>query len=267
MYKKLKWISILTLSVVSTIVFSVGFLTSLKITSLPSSKTMSKENDKTSNQQNKPTESSNNSYNILVMGDSLAKGTGDEKGQGFANDFATLWKTKTNKNVQVNNIAVNGDVSSGLLQIIKNEETLKAIESSKMIFISIGGNEISRFQNSDASSISTSLKETEASYLENLKNIFKYIRNKNKNSIIVFIGLYNPFERSTTLDKIKLLNDWNSNTVQLISQDPNSLFIPTYDLFKYNLDKYLSADNFHPNSAGYEAISKRIFEALQNHAE
>ena len=56
------------------------------------------------------------SYNILVMGDSLAKGTGDEKGRGLAIDFSNSWSAKTNKEIKVNNIAVNGDVSSGLLK-------------------------------------------------------------------------------------------------------------------------------------------------------
>lgn len=42
-------------------------------------------------------------------------------------------------------------------------------------------------------------------------------------------------------------------------------FIPTYDLFKYNLQDYLSADNFHPNSTGYQAISNRIIESLKNY--
>lgn len=267
MNKKVTWIGILILAFLSTIIFSVGFIASLKVTSSSSTNTISKENAATLVQNDQAKELNNNSYNILVMGDSLAKGTGDEKGQGFTNDFVSLWKTKVTKDIKVNNIAVNGDTSTGLLQIVKNDQTLKAVESSKIIFISIGGNEVKNFQASDLSSDSTNVKETEDTYLENLKNIFKYIRSKNKNSIIVFIGLYNPFEKDTTLDKIKLLNDWNYQTEQLIYQDPNSIFIPTHDLFKYNLDKYLSADNFHPNAAGYDAISKRIFETLKNYSE
>ncbi|MBV7272036.1 acyl-CoA thioesterase [Clostridiaceae bacterium UIB06] len=265
MNRKITRIGILTLAFLSTIIFSVGFISSLKVTSSTSTNTVSKENAATLVQNNQTKELNNNSYNILVMGDSLAKGTGDEKGQGFANDFVSLWKTKVTKDIKVNNIAVNGDTSTGLLQIVKNDQTLKAVESSKIIFISIGGNEVKKFQASDPSSDSTNVKETEDIYLENLKNIFKYIRSKNKNSIIVFIGLYNPFEKDTTLDKIKLLNDWNYQTEQLIYQDPNSIFIPTHDLFKYNLDKYLSSDNFHPNASGYDAISKRIFETLKNY--
>lgn len=264
MYKKIIWISVIALAITSILVFSAGFITSLKITSEASRNDAVKSSIDMNTQSKPAAELNNNSYNILVMGDSLAKGTGDEKGQGFANDFASLWKTKTTKDIKVNNIAVNGDVSSGLFQIVGNEQTLKSIENSEIIFISIGGNEIKKFESEDISTVSTDVKAIQDNYLNNLKSIFKSIRSRNKDSIIVFIGLYNPFEKNGASDKTILLNDWNYQTEQLISQDANSIFIPTYDLFRYNLDKYLSADNFHPNAAGYDAISKRIFEALKN---
>lgn len=267
MYKKIIWVSVLTLAITSILVFLAGFIASLKITSAANRSDAVKSNIDISTQSESSVELNNNSYNIVVMGDSLAKGIGDEKGQGFANDFAGLWKTKTTKDIKVTNIAVNGDTSSGLIQILKNEQTLKAIESSKIIFISIGGNEIKKFQSANVSSMSTDIKAVEDNYLSNLKGILKSIRSRNKDSIIVFIGLYNPFEKDAASDKTALLNDWNFETEQLISRDSNSIFIPTYDLFRYNLDKYLSADNFHPNAAGYDAISKRIFEALKNYGE
>ena len=209
-----------------------------------------------------------NSYNILVMGDSLGRGTGDETNNGFANDFSKLWKNKTKKNIEVTNIAVNGDVSSGLLNIVKSKQTLQYIQDSNMIFISIGGNEIKNFKNSSTASAAVqtdSLKTVENRYMKNLSDVFKLIRSRNENSVIVFIGLYNPFGNELTQDKLEVLNEWNYKTDQLVSSDDNGVYVPTYDLFKYNFGNYLAADNFHPNSAGYEAISKRMFEALKNY--
>lgn len=264
MYKKIIWTSILILSITSILVFSAGFMTSLKITSSANRSDSVKSNIDTTTENKQVVDLNNNSYNILVMGDSLAKGTGDERGQGFANDFASLWKTRTTKAIKVTNISVNGDTSSGLLGILKNKQIFGNIENSKIIFISIGGNEIKKFQSSNISATATDVKTVEDNYLNNLKSIFKSIRGRNKDCIIVFIGLYNPFEKEGGSDKTTILNNWNYQTEQLVSQDSNSVFIPTYDLFRYSLDKYLSADNFHPNAAGYDAISKRIFESLKN---
>lgn len=77
--------------------------------------------------------------------------------------------------------------------------------------------------------------------------------------------MYNPFGKDIDTDKLKFINNWNYETEQIIAEDANSIFIPTYDMFEYNLNNYLTVDGFHPNSAGYEAIANRIVEALKNH--
>jgi lysophospholipase L1-like esterase len=263
MYKKTIWLSLLIIAVISSLVFTSGFILSLAITNSGTKANNNKISTNIVSEIKTPTSSDSNSYNILIMGDSLAKATGDEKGLGFTNDFVNLEKLKTTKEVKVDNIAVNGDKSTDLLKIVENNVTWRAIENSKIIFISIGGNELKQFKSNEISI--TALRDIENTYLNNLKNTFKLIRNKNKTCTIIFIGLYNPFDKDLTPEKLKLLNTWNYDTQQLISDDTSSIFIPTYDLFKYSLQKYLSVDNFHPNSAGYEAISKRVVEALKNY--
>lgn len=270
MHKKVKFAILSIMAFIFTIVFAAGFAYSIRITNASGS-TSSKVTNKGSEDKavdTKIKKLDSNSYNILVMGDSLGRGTGDETNNGFANDFSKLWKNKTKKNIEVTNIAVNGDVSSGLLNIVKSKQTLQYIQDSNMIFISIGGNEIKNFKNSSTASAAVqtdSLKTVENRYMKNLSDVFKLIRSRNENSVIVFIGLYNPFGNELTQDKLEVLNEWNYKTDQLVSSDDNGVYVPTYDLFKYNSGNYLAADNFHPNSAGYEAISKRMFEALKNY--
>ena len=150
-------------------------------------------------------------------------------------------------------------------KIIEQEQTLSYIKSSNIIFLSIGGNEINRLSNDNVSFQASNIKSTEDTYLKNLKEILKIIRTQNSKCLIIFIGLYNPFGNTITPEKINFLNDWNYQTQQLVSLDSSSLFIPTYDLFKYNTDNYLSIDSFHPNSLGYQAISDRIIESLKNY--
>lgn len=261
MLKNLRWKLILLLSIISSVTLITGFLTALSISSAPP-----KEITHTDIEPPKETNELNpNLYNILVLGDSLAKGTGDEKGLGFSGYFSDYWKSKTPKEIKINNLAVNGDVSSGLLNIVQNPQNISYIKGSSIIFISIGGNEISKLKNMDITSSTTKIKNIEDTYLSNLKATFKIIRDNSPSSMVIFIGLYNPFGKDLTPDKVSILNDWNYQSQQLVSLDSNAIFIPTYDLFKYNLQNYLTVDNFHPNSSGYEAISNRIIEALKNY--
>lgn len=258
----LKIITIVGIIVIITSI--IGIITSIYITTRPANKVdiNNKSSKETAKTIDKP---KNNAYNILSMGDSIANGTGDETGRGFADYYAQSYKKDTSKAVNVNNIAVNGDVSDGLSQIVRNKSTSPIIESANLIFISIGGNEIKQFANSNDISSLAGIKSVESHYLSNLGNVIKKIRSENSNCTIVFIGLYNPFGDDITQDKLGLLDDWNYETQKLISDDSNGVYIPTYDLFKYNMKKYLTIDNFHPNSEGYKAIARRIIETLKNH--
>lgn len=262
MFKNLKWKLILLLSIVSTITLITGFVAALSISSLPPKEIIITE---TQTEKTKIEKLDQNYYNILVLGDSLAKGTGDEKGLGFSGYFSDYWKTKTSKEIKINNLAINGDVSSGLFSVVQEPQTLADIKGSDMIFVSIGGNEISKLNNMGVTSSVTKIRDIEDTYLTNLKSIFKITRTNNPSSMVIFIGLYNPFGKELTSDKLSILNEWNYQSQQLVSLDSNALFIPTYDLFKYNTESYLAADYFHPNSTGYEAISNRIVEALKNY--
>lgn len=258
MNKKIRWRTLLIISIVSTLVLIVGFFTSIAIT-FSNKKTVEQKPIKVAAPQ-----LDTNYYNILVLGDSLAKGTGDETGNGFGNYFADGWKSKTTKEIKVYNLAVNGDVSSGLLRIVQSPEAQDYIKKSEIVFISIGGNEINKFKNTDIA-LNVNIKDVEDRYLRDLKTILSVIRAKNKTCMIVFLGLYNPYGTQVTLDKTDFLISWNYDTEQLIGKDSKSIFIPTYDLFKYNLSKYLTIDNFHPNSIGYKAIANRMLEALTNY--
>jgi lysophospholipase L1-like esterase len=256
---------IITLIGIIVIIISiVGIVTSVYITTRPTVKTATENKSvkDTIKNTNKP---QSNVYNILSMGDSIANGTGDENGKGFADYYAESYKKNTSKKVNVNNIAVNGEVSDGLYQILRNKQTAPIIQGSSIIFISIGGNEIKQFANSNDTTSMVSSNNVENHYLSNLKNVFKIIRSENSNCTIVFIGLYNPFGDELTQDELGLLEDWNYETQKFVSQDSNAVYIPTYDLFQYNIKKYLTIDNFHPNSQGYQAIARRIEETLRFH--
>jgi lysophospholipase L1-like esterase len=89
------------------------------------------------------------------------------------------------------------------------------------------------------------------------------LRNKNKDSIIVVTGLYNPFETITSKSTNQMLTIWNANTELLVKSFSNAVFVPTYDTFKNKLAEYLAPDWFHPNSKGYAAVADAIFGYIE----
>lgn len=208
-------------------------------------------------------EQNSQAYQILSMGDSLANGTGDVSGMGFAKDYAKILQSKSNAEVNVTNLAVNGDTSDGLLAIVKDKNTSKIISQANLIFLSIGGNEVDKFVNYRSLGSSQDYDKVQANYITNVTTILSIIRSLNKDCKIGFLGLYNPYGSLLSDASTKQLFDWNTKTQELLLKQERVFYIPTYDLFLYHQDSYLTIDHFHPNADGYLAISNRIHEILQ----
>ena len=60
------------------------------------------------------------------------------------------------------------------------------------------------------------------------------------------------------------MNTWNYDTQKMVEADPRAVFIPTFDLFKFNVPRFIAPDGLHPNSLGYQAVSYRIAKSIEN---
>lgn len=80
----------------------------------------------------------------------------------------------------------------------------------------------------------------------------------NPEALIAFIGLYNPYGEE--VEELKdLLYEWNEQAQSLVESYPHAVYVPTYNVFKDNLDDYLATDQFQPSSLGYQAIAEQLY--------
>jgi lysophospholipase L1-like esterase len=264
--KKILWFSILTISVLGIIVLSAGFYKAVVITGqaspeeiIPAVEHPDKPNARIASTKKAGT------LSLLIMGDSIARGTGDETGKGFSAYLPDYLKNLTPKQVAVTNIGINGLQSKGLQDLLQGGKMNALLADADFVLISIGGNDLSRIRSLDNSAREDAFRERLAGYLASLKDIISGIRKSNNNVLIIFIGLYNPAEMGKSSDDNRLLISWNGSTQQLIEEDGQALFIPTLDLFKFNRRKYIAPDGLHPNSTGYQAISNRIGKSIEGY--
>lgn len=263
MLKKSMWYTIVGIAFAGFIVLAIGFYQSIIVTTLPSPQPSS-ETPITQNAENSTLSSKKpNSIQLLILGDSVAKGTGDEKSKGFTGYLPEYFKNYTSKDILVNNLGVDGLESMGLLEQFQSQKLTQPLLDSDIILISIGGNDVRSILTLNTLAKEDEFKVRMDSYLSNLKLIFQELRKNNPNSIVLFVGLYNPYEKLTSAEDAQLLNTWNYNTQQLVEGDGKAIFIPTHDLLKYNLGRYISQDGLHPNSAGYQALSSRICDSVE----
>jgi lysophospholipase L1-like esterase len=208
-------------------------------------------------------------YLIVALGDSLTKGVGDKEGKGYVGYLKDKLETDKQK-VAVQNLGISGLESGELVKSVQNGGIQALIKEAKLITISIGGNDLTHSVGNVQTILQTGkideekIRQATAEYTKNINEILKVVRAHNPEAPVLVVGLYNPFEGMFD-DKGKLdqlLVEWNANVVQLVQAYPNVKVVPTFDIFQWNNDRYLSLDHFHPNESGYQRMAERMAQAM-----
>jgi lysophospholipase L1-like esterase len=202
-------------------------------------------------------------FRILVVGDSLAKGTGDETGKGFARDVFEAYQKKGR--AEITNLAVNGMESPEIRAVVETPNVRSLAARANLILVSAGGNDLSHgaTRGGAPGDIAESVAASQARYTQNLRGILAALREANPAARIAVLGLYDPFgdDRAGGRLGASVVLQWNELIAETALGFPNVVVIPTFDLFQGRSDR-LSADRYHPNAAAYEEIAKRVLQVV-----
>ncbi|MCG7385930.1 GDSL-type esterase/lipase family protein [Paenibacillus sp. ACRRY] len=205
---------------------------------------------------------------MAVIGDSLARGTGDDEGLGFVRRAGNILKEQGHDVQVLNNLGVNGLRTDALLSKLDEQGVRYVLQQSNFILLSIGANDLFQggqvLQGEDpptAEKLAAALPETS----KRLQEILKKVKEINPDAQIAYIGLYNPFGDVKELEVPgnAVVAAWNDAALQILNQEDKMTLVPIFDLFENHLGEYLSSDHFHPNGAGYEEIAVRIAQEYQ----
>jgi len=202
-------------------------------------------------------------FRILVVGDSLARGTGDETGNGFARDVFDAYQKKGR--AEITNLAVNGMESPEIRAVVETPNVRSLAARANLILISAGGNDLSHGAMRGGAPVEAaeSVAASQARYAQNLRGILGTLREANPEARIAVLGLYDPFGDDRAAGRLgaSVVLQWNEVIAETALGFPNVVVIPTFDLFQGRPDR-LSADRYHPNAAAYEEIAKRVLQVV-----
>jgi len=210
--------------------------------------------------KDKETEQSQDAVQVVALGDSLTRGTGDVSGKGYVGLVTSQLKDDLNsQEMIVSNLGINGLTSSHLLQQIGQQNIGRQIGRADIILMTIGGNDLFQQGQTLFDMDLTKVEQLKTQYLANLEQIFTKIRRYNPEAPLFILGLYNPFIELDDSDVTNsVIRDWNYATETLAGQFNEIVFVPTFDLFQLSVNNYLYSDHFHPNQEGYRLISDRL---------
>jgi lysophospholipase L1-like esterase len=281
---KMLWRLIGSAALISTLLFVFGFIYAAQDIIHPKPSDMGITPTVTNNKNDL---ANNDKITIVALGDSLTKGTGDESGDGgyvgkTKKSLETTWK----KPVYVINQAINGWRTQNLLGSLDQPNVQNLLQQADIIMLTIGGNDLNQAANNPMDAPQTTptdkaptegkqpdealsinydvIRKTLPTSQENLRKILTKIAAYNPKAKIVYVGLYNPFYiQDVNKEGTAIIQQWNLKAQQIANGYPNMIVVPTFDLFQFDIKKYLYIDEFHPNSLGYGRIEERIAQALQ----
>lgn len=196
----------------------------------------------------------------IILGDSLARGAGDEAGLGIAGRLDQELRRRNVKARRTYNVAVNGARTRDLLQMLDRPNVQQLLRESNAIIVSIGGNDLwggSDWRNAAPPDPDAAMNDV----LSRIEDAVEKIRSVNPKARIFFIGLYNPFTTSPMGRQMTgLVNRWNARLLEHFGGDPDFTLVPTADLFSHR-DR-LALDRFHPGGEGYALIARRIADGM-----
>jgi len=196
----------------------------------------------------------------VVLGDSLARGTGDDTGLGIGGRLVEELRRRRVPVKNAVNLAVNGAKTRDLEQQLAGHSVRVLVGEANVIIVSIGGNDLWG-ENNFRSAPPRDPERVANDVLDHVVAGVRAIREANPNARVFVIGLYNPFGATPFGRALTpMVNRWNASLVDRFAADRNIVVVQTSDLFAYR-DR-LSFDRFHPGNEGYELIARRIADAL-----
>lgn len=185
---------------------------------------------------------------IIVLGDSVAHGAGDETGRGIEGPLGDVLHRA------VVNCGINGARTTDVLRAMAKFP----IETADAIIVSIGGNDL--YGDTLARIASTvwpgyAMRRTAA----NIETIVRRIHRRNASARVFLLGLYDPYAPNAFLDRA--VNQWDSLLIARFADDSRVTVIRIADLMR-RTGRISPIDHFHPSAAGYALIAARIAPSL-----
>jgi lysophospholipase L1-like esterase len=200
---------------------------------------------------------------VVLLGDSLARGTGDEMGLGIGGHLEEVLRRDRSETVEIVNLAVNGATTEYLLGSFEQRNVAGLIGRASHLVISIGGNDF--FGEAGRFGVPENPPEDPEALIgtlqDRIESVVDRVREINGEATIFLIGLYNPFRTIEQGEDLSpMVSQWNSALQRRFERDAAVVIVQTSDLF-LERDR-LSADRFHPNAEAYRLIARRILDVI-----
>lgn len=197
---------------------------------------------------------------VVVLGDSVARGTGDERGLGIAGHLDARLHALGVHAARVRNLGINGARTANVLRLLHQANAVRAADA---VVVSIGGNDL--YGDAVARLLSGIAPAVHQHAVANrVAEIVTTVHALNPLARVYLLGLYNPYPHAPQAAWLDTeVNLWDARLIEKFAADSAVDVVRIGDLMAHG--RRISAlDHFHPGSAAYAAITDRIVASLVN---
>jgi len=197
---------------------------------------------------------------VVVIGDSLAHGTGDETGKGIPGDLEDEFKARGIA-ADVKNYGVPGATTSDVEGRLSEDAIRSDLAAADAIVLSVGANNV--FQDPEARARAIRDRDAYAQeVLEHVADVVVKIRAINPDAELILLGGYNTLPDHPLAGGIsRYIKNWDKLLNKRFESDALIDVVKTSDIIDSG-DKLSAADHFHPGGTAYREIAKRIADML-----
>jgi lysophospholipase L1-like esterase len=194
---------------------------------------------------------------VVVAGDSLAYGAGDESRKGIAGRLEEELRRGGLTSVEVLNLGVNGATTNSVAKRLKEQQARGPISTADAIVLSAGANDLFERPGAREEILRTPLAVAER-ILGRLETIVAELRRLNPHAHIFLLGGYNPVpEHSHSVLIERYVDLWDHALATRFEHDPRISVVPLSDIIS-GPERLSRLDHFHPGGEAYAAAAKRI---------
>lgn len=194
---------------------------------------------------------------VVTIGDSLAYGAGDERGQGgIAGRLDDELHARGIEKAEIVNLGVNGAQTGDVISRLKQERVRKTLAKADAIVLSIGANDLFRSPHSREEILRAPFAIAER-ILGRIQTIVTELHTINPRARVLVLGGYNPVPSHDWAPVInQYLSLWDTALAGRFAEDERVAVVKMNDIVTpERLSRY---DYFHPGGAAYDAAAKRI---------
>lgn len=198
---------------------------------------------------------------VVIVGDSVAHGAGDESGRGIAGNLERALSSAGTRAATVVNLGIDGARTFTVQRLLRTARARSEVRCADAVIVSIGGNDL--YGDSMARLWSTLAPPIARQHvLTRVDRVVARIHAINPSARITLLGLYDPYHRmrlGAFLDE--QVNLWDARLIDHFAADRYVTVIRVADLLAQE-HRLSPVDHFHPGAIGYALIAARIAPAL-----